>query len=534
MSSHDKASIRASLLPETENRDWLTKSGDLDPDDASRLVAELVSFPERVVFETNCPANNNNEDDQSMVESSDVGSAVLPREKKGLGQHNHYVQDSNVLFIKEARMEQTSLSNEGEDNDGNTHPLFRRLLPTNSDDKENYGDRRHGEFHNGSKADGEGSTIASSTLREEEEQQQQQQQPSLNPSPSILSSPAVSFSPPDIIRQAVGATIKLPIALSSSLDEDSSSHSTTHRSEQPHQFETHSYTSPTYCQVCKGLLAGLWRQGMQCSVCKMNIHHGQGKGEHDDCRAEALLTSCPGSCTVAPTEVVDNQNNETQRNDLSHQLEQIKHMFDNHPNLWKDVTEQLDKDFMTNIKHVIIKEGADGERSQKIRRVRENVVIPFLDKLNAIESKGFMYSLAWLLCIHVVFVAAMALLAIAIFAGALVPTTLGVTQQGISLYTSTIMVSLHIALLTLAVGIHWATVHFQRKEIIIDNFLQQTLTVQAEEDFGISVVNAAAKARLWSYRLVVTTVMMCLITTAAWYHFEKEFSAFYFGTYCNI
>lgn len=32
----------------------------------------------------------------------------------------------------------------------------------------------------------------------------------------------------------------------------------------PHTFSIHTYTRPTICQLCKRLLKGLFRQGLQC------------------------------------------------------------------------------------------------------------------------------------------------------------------------------------------------------------------------------------------------------------------------------
>ena len=40
----------------------------------------------------------------------------------------------------------------------------------------------------------------------------------------------------------------------------------------PHSFILHSYTKPTLCQLCKKLLAGIYRQGYQCKDCKFNVH----------------------------------------------------------------------------------------------------------------------------------------------------------------------------------------------------------------------------------------------------------------------
>uniref|UniRef100_A0A3P8ZIW9 protein kinase C n=1 Tax=Esox lucius TaxID=8010 RepID=A0A3P8ZIW9_ESOLU len=53
----------------------------------------------------------------------------------------------------------------------------------------------------------------------------------------------------------------------------------------PHTFHVHSYTKPTVCQHCRHLLKGLFRQGLQCSDCKLNCHR----------RCEALVPAdCPG------------------------------------------------------------------------------------------------------------------------------------------------------------------------------------------------------------------------------------------------
>lgn len=44
------------------------------------------------------------------------------------------------------------------------------------------------------------------------------------------------------------------------------------RLEIPHTFMIHSYKRPTVCHVCKRLLKGLFRQGLQCKDCKFNCH----------------------------------------------------------------------------------------------------------------------------------------------------------------------------------------------------------------------------------------------------------------------
>ncbi|KAM6949587.1 LOW QUALITY PROTEIN: protein kinase D4, partial [Aplochiton taeniatus] len=57
------------------------------------------------------------------------------------------------------------------------------------------------------------------------------------------------------------------------------------RARVPHTFHIHTYTKPTLCQHCRRLLKGLFRQGLQCSDCKLNCHR----------RCEPLIPKdCPG------------------------------------------------------------------------------------------------------------------------------------------------------------------------------------------------------------------------------------------------
>lgn len=39
-----------------------------------------------------------------------------------------------------------------------------------------------------------------------------------------------------------------------------------------HEWELKTFTKPTYCAVCHGLLVGLYRQGYSCKRCKINVH----------------------------------------------------------------------------------------------------------------------------------------------------------------------------------------------------------------------------------------------------------------------
>uniref|UniRef100_A0A674PDG6 Protein kinase C n=1 Tax=Takifugu rubripes TaxID=31033 RepID=A0A674PDG6_TAKRU len=55
----------------------------------------------------------------------------------------------------------------------------------------------------------------------------------------------------------------------------------------PHKFSIHNYKVPTFCDHCGSLLWGLMRQGLQCKVCKMNVHRRCEKNVAPNCGVDA-------------------------------------------------------------------------------------------------------------------------------------------------------------------------------------------------------------------------------------------------------
>ncbi|KAM8847401.1 serine/threonine-protein kinase D3-like isoform 2-T2 [Synchiropus picturatus] len=72
----------------------------------------------------------------------------------------------------------------------------------------------------------------------------------------------------------------------------------------PHTFSVHTYTRPTICQLCKRLLKGLFRQGLQCRDCRFNCHKRCAAKVPRDCLGEVNLDGDPGpDCESVAMEV---------------------------------------------------------------------------------------------------------------------------------------------------------------------------------------------------------------------------------------
>ncbi|XP_015916612.1 calcium-independent protein kinase C [Parasteatoda tepidariorum] len=51
----------------------------------------------------------------------------------------------------------------------------------------------------------------------------------------------------------------------------------------PHRFIVHNFKRPTFCDHCGSMLYGLFRQGLQCEVCSMNVHKRCEKNVANNC-----------------------------------------------------------------------------------------------------------------------------------------------------------------------------------------------------------------------------------------------------------
>jgi len=286
--------------------------------------------------------------------------------------------------------------------------------------------------------------------------------------------------------------------------------------EHAHSFREHTYKQPTYCGICSGLLVGLWSQGFKCELCDMNVHRGGGAGDHDDCRAEALLAPCPGPEHVAEAAVTERKTAEPPK--LKDVVSQIRALAEN-PNFIKDLSEQVDKDIRARAKEAIVEAAVDDERNKNLRRLRE-ALVPFVAKLDATEARGELYVFVVLMTILSLATIIQTVLSMTLFLIALGPRHgfLSTTSfQLAAMHDATVTAALHAVLAILsAVTFHLASV-FKRKQNLIHRFLLDALRINAASDIGISVADAARRLMSWSQRLLVSTLVSMTVSCFFWH-----------------
>ncbi|KAL5961884.1 Calcium-independent protein kinase C, partial [Taenia solium] len=72
----------------------------------------------------------------------------------------------------------------------------------------------------------------------------------------------------------------------------------------PHKFRVHTYMLPTFCEHCGSILFGIMRQGLQCEVCKANIHRRCEKNVASHCgvKTRNLITAIR-ECGLNPSDL---------------------------------------------------------------------------------------------------------------------------------------------------------------------------------------------------------------------------------------
>jgi hypothetical protein len=273
-----------------------------------------------------------------------------------------------------------------------------------------------------------------------------------------------------------------------------------------HKFADHTYKSPTNCGICKGLLVGLWSQGLQCEICGLNVHRGEGVDGHDDCRKEALLSPCSGK-----------------RAKEEEPATTLREVMKQSPTFFQDIKEQMNKDIKSQVKSAVVTTGVEGEKSKKIRRFRDKL-IPLVETLDSVEARGGFFSFLVLMSFHIILVNALGLLSFVGFILALWPRHGLMTTTALRsafLHDCTVLCTVHVCLLFLSLFLRRMATTCKRKSNIFDQFLRDVFKIDAKEDLGISVAGFTTRARAWSGRIVLSSAVTCFVTIVIWHIVES-------------
>lgn len=236
----------------------------------------------------------------------------------------------------------------------------------------------------------------------------------------------------------------------------------------------------------------------------LQVHRGEGV-DHDDCRKEALLSPCSGK------KAEDEQPATTLREAMKKS-----------PNFFQDVKQQMNRDIKSHVKSVVVASGVEGERSKKLRRFREKLM-PIVERLDSVEARGEIFSFLVLMSFHIIIVNALALVSFAGFILSLLPKHGFMTPPVIRsafLHTCTVLCTVQVCILFLALILRPSAVNWNRKSSIFDQYLRETFKIEAEPDLGISVAGATKRFRAWTGRFLLSSAVTCCAVIIMWHIVE--------------
>jgi nitrate reductase NapE component len=230
------------------------------------------------------------------------------------------------------------------------------------------------------------------------------------------------------------------------------------------------------------------------------VHRGEGVDGHDDCRKEALLSPCCG-----------------RKSEDEQPVTTLREAMKKNPTFFQDVKQQMNRDLKSHVKSVVVASGVEGERTKKLRRFREKL-IPIVEAIDSVEARGEVISFLVLMSCHIVAIIVLALVSFLGFAmahwrhGFMTPSAV----RSAFLHDCTVLCTVQVCILFLALILRRIAVIWKRKSIIFDQYLRETLKIEAKSDLGISVAGATTRFRAWTGRLVLSASVMCCVLIVIW------------------
>ena len=134
-----------------------------------------------------------------------------------------------------------------------------------------------------------------------------------------------------------------------------------------------------------------------------------------------------------------------------------------------------------------------------------------------------MVSFLVLVSFHIILINALALVSFGGFTLNLWPRHGFMTPSSVRsafLHTCTVLCTVQVCILFLALVLRRISVMWKRKSIIFDQYLRETLKIEAEADLGISVAGATTRFRAWTGRLVLSSSVVCCAVIIIWHIVE--------------
>lgn len=294
--------------------------------------------------------------------------------------------------------------------------------------------------------------------------------------------------------------------------------------EEAHGFEVHTYRKPTNCDICKGLLVGFWNQGLQCRVCGMNVHKGEGVDGHNDCRAEALLHGCQGEgCQL--------HKRDSSHVPMGEVIQQMRQMAKEKPNFLKEVRAQMDRDINSHVRRIVVSASAEEQRGKSLPRAR-NAVVPIVAMVDSVEDRGPVFAYALITMAHLGLAAVVGIISWVGFLLALLPKHGIFTSSARELahtHSTTVMYAYQMSMLILTILLRRLINLMNRKSNPLDQFVREVFKLEAEQDLGVSVKGATRRLRLWINRITAVSVAMALMALLVWQASQPRPEAFLVG-----